>query len=229
MAGQLSACPVCRVPQDAARLLWREHRNPTSERAAFHELFIACASCLAIVRNVVEEGGTPAEQEVFAPGGAVTRIRERLAGAREEGRLDAEVVAIVESEEMPLLGVPEAFRDARAAIGGGFVRLTHDAATFQPYFPHLAMPLPATRWPLEKFGAHFTKEELAQVEPEGLGGFVFVRANVRVLRATRFAVVGVSNRSFALAAPSAVVRRWGSHPGFLAAATIALPDRVGRP
>ena len=159
---------------------------------AFNELNIACASCLSISRTIVfDEGQIADPPEVISPGATAARLRERLVKARADGRLDEEVQSAIASEEMPVLGVPEVFREARDGIGGGFVRLVTEAQAHSPWFPGIDMPLPTPRWQLQKLGQHLSKHELSLAESEGLGGFLF-SGQLRVLRATRFAVAGIA-------------------------------------
>jgi hypothetical protein len=146
---------------------------------------LSCASCLSIVRTEMPAEGTQAVAPPFVVMRApeVVRLRERLVRAREDGRLEAEVNALRLADQFRLLGVPELWREARAAIPEE-VRLVVNAgwSLTPPPSPIGEMPTSLAR---EKFRATAHPSI-----PFASGGGIVIKFQ-SFLAGTRFKVLGV--------------------------------------
>lgn len=113
-------CPHCSTEVDSSRVLATESKEErvaagTDAEAWFWRWWMSCQACLGTfsVRNVLAEDD---EIRKVSPGSACARLRERLAKASDEGRLDAELREILPSE-MLVLGIPELFPFVAGALG----------------------------------------------------------------------------------------------------------------
>ena len=116
-------CPHCSIDVDSSRVLATESKEErvaagTDAEAWFWRWWMSCQGCLGTfsVRNVLAEDD---EIRKVSSGAACARLRERLAKASDEGRLDAELREVLPSE-MLVLGIPELFPFVIGALGASW-------------------------------------------------------------------------------------------------------------
>lgn len=130
----LPPCPTCRTTLDAARVL-RAQLRETGAAAGIDamiewwEVSVSCPGCLAAVavEAFVHDLATWTAREAVSPPTAVSRIRDRLAAARDAGDLEGAVRALLaDGASAWLVGTPELFEYVREVFGTT-VRLRADA------------------------------------------------------------------------------------------------------
>src|SRR5438094_9931769 len=108
-------------------MVWQGKLFPDADPAPGWRFLFACADCLTVARFDWTEGwGSPAAPEIEATGAVVARMKERLAAARESGRLKDEVAQIrADPDRAWLLGIPELFREAQDGLPAQVKLLRH--------------------------------------------------------------------------------------------------------
>lgn len=156
----LPTCPTCRTPLDASRIL-RAQQHETGAAAGIDamiewwEVSVSCPGCLAaVVLEAYVHDLSAWKARESSSAAVVSRLRDRLAAAREQGDLERVLRAIfADGASAWLLGTPELFEYVREVLGRTVTVRTaalalpgiEVAGGFPPAWRRLFVPAKATR------------------------------------------------------------------------------------